>query len=103
MHTDIKIRLIPRSSRNEVLGREADGYRVKVTSPPVEGMANQALIALLADELGIPKRDIEITAGKTSRMKTVRLHGLSEADIEKALQANSVEHGAKRQKRLPPT
>jgi uncharacterized protein (TIGR00251 family) len=97
MHTDIKIRLIPRSSRNEVLGREADGYRVKVTSPPVEGMANKALIALLADELGIPKRDIEITAGKTSRMKTVRIDGLSEADIEQALEAKSKERGAGRQ------
>jgi uncharacterized protein (TIGR00251 family) len=86
MHTDIKIKLIPRSSRNEILGREGDGYRVKVTSPPVEGMANKALIALLAEKLGVPKRDIEITGGKTSRMKTVRLHGLSEADIEKALE-----------------
>jgi uncharacterized protein len=86
MHTDIKIKLIPRSSRNEILGREGDGYRVKVTSPPVEGMANKALIALLAEKLGVPKRDIEITGGKTSRMKTVRLHGLSEADIEKGLE-----------------
>ena len=89
MHTDIKIKLAPRSSRNEILGREGDGYKVKVTSPPVEGMANKALVALLAEKLGVPKRDIEITAGKTSRMKTVRIHGLSEPEITRALEAKS--------------
>lgn len=94
LHTDIKIRLTPRSSRNEILGREGDGYKVKVTSPPVEGMANKALIALLAEKLGLPKRDIEITAGKTSRMKTVRIHGLTEPEIAQALHAKSREHRA---------
>jgi len=94
LHTDIKIRLTPRSSRNEILGREGDGYKVKVTSPPVEGMANKALIALLAEKLGLPKRDIEITAGKTSRMKTVRIHGLTETEIAQALHAKSREHRA---------
>lgn len=89
MHTDIKIKLAPRSSRNEILGREGDGYKVKVTPPPVEGMANKALVALLAEKLGVPKRHIEITAGKTSRMKTVRIHGLSEPEITRALEAKS--------------
>jgi uncharacterized protein YggU (UPF0235/DUF167 family) len=61
----------------------------------VEGMANKALIALLAEKLGVPKRRIEITAGKTSRMKTVRIDGLTEADIAQALEAKSREHKAK--------
>jgi uncharacterized protein (TIGR00251 family) len=81
----MKIKLIPRSSRNEILGREGDGYKVKVTSPPVEGMANKALIVLLAEKLGVPKRDIEITAGNTSRMKTVRIYGMTQEDIVRAL------------------
>ena len=85
LHTDIRIKLTPRSSKNEILGREGEGYKVKVTSPPVEGMANKALIALLAQKLGVPKRDIEITGGKSSRMKTVRIHGLTEADIARAM------------------
>ena len=87
MHTDIKIKLAPRSSRNEILGREGDGYKVKVTPPPVEGMANKALVALLAEKLGVPKRHIEITAGKTSRTKTVRIYGLTGADIARTLGA----------------
>jgi uncharacterized protein (TIGR00251 family) len=81
----MKIKLIPRSSRNEILGREGDGYKAKVTSPPVEGMANKALIVLLAEKLGVPKRDIEITAGNTSRMKTVRIYGMTQEDIVRAL------------------
>jgi len=91
LHTDIRIKLAPRSSKNEILGREGDGYKVKVTSPPVEGLANKALIALLAQRLGVPKRDIEITGGKASRMKTVRIHGLTEAAIAQAM---SREQGA---------
>lgn len=84
-YTDVRIKLTPRSSRNEILGLEGDTYKIRVTAPPVDGMANKGLIALLAEILGIPKRDIEITGGKSSRLKTVRIHGLSEAAIAQAL------------------
>jgi len=94
LYTDIRVRLTPRASRNDVLGRERDYYRIKVTSPPVEGMANKALIALLAEKLGVPKRHIEIAAGKTSRMKTVRIYGLNEEEIAQALNATSKEQRA---------
>lgn len=87
MHTDIKVRLTPRASRNEVLSSEGDYYRIKVTSPPVEGMANKALVALLSEKLKTAKRDIEIIAGKSSRIKMVRIHGMSEEKIVKALEA----------------
>ena len=83
----IRVKVIPRSSRTEIAGKEKDIYRVKITNPPVEGKANKALIALLAEKLGIAKRDIEITAGKTSRMKTVRVQGMSEVAITQALEA----------------
>jgi uncharacterized protein YggU (UPF0235/DUF167 family) len=53
----------------------------------VEGMANKALVALLSETLKTAKRDIEIIAGKNSRLKTVRIQGLSEAKIAKALEA----------------
>ena len=94
VETLIKVKVIPRSSRTEIAGKENDVYRVKMTDPPVEGRANNALIALLAEKLGIPKRDIEITAGKTSRMKTVRLHGLTKADIAQTLEVKRREHRA---------
>ena len=87
--TFIKVKVLPRSSRTEIAGKEKDIYRVKITDPPVEGKANKALIALLAEKLGIAKRDIEITAGKTSRMKTVRVQGMSEVDVKQALETKS--------------
>jgi uncharacterized protein (TIGR00251 family) len=89
LETVIKVKVLPRSSRTEIASKENDIYRVKMTDPPVEGRANKALIALLAEKLGVPKRDIEITAGKTSRMKTVRIRGMSEVAVTQALEAKS--------------
>lgn len=85
MQTEIKVKLSPRSSKNDVLSLEGEPYRVKVTAPPVEGLANKALIALLSEKLGIAKRDIEIMSGKSSRLKTLRIHGLTKADVARAL------------------
>jgi len=79
--TDIQVKLLPRSSRTEIVGRENNRLKVKVTSPPVDGEANKALIQLLAKTLGVSKGRVEIIAGKSSRLKTIRIYGLSEKDI----------------------
>ncbi len=79
--TVIRVKLLPKSSRNQVVGREGDHFKVKVTAPPIEGRANKALIDLLAKKLGVPKSHIEIISGKSSRLKSVRIDGLSQADI----------------------
>ncbi|MDB9822392.1 DUF167 domain-containing protein [Deltaproteobacteria bacterium] len=81
----IRIKLLPRSSKNEVLGKEGDTYRVKVTAPPVDGKANIALIALLAKKLNRPKGDIQIIGGKKARIKRIRVHGLSGEDVDNLL------------------
>jgi len=91
VETIIKIKVIPRASRTEIAGKENDLYRVKLTDPPVAGKANKALVALLSDKLGIPKREIEIVSGKTGRLKTVRIKGMSEAGVTEALEAQSKE------------
>ena len=83
----IKVKVLPRSSRTEIAGKENDVYKVKLTDPPVEGRANKALIAFLAEKLGVPKRDIEIVSGKTGRLKTVRIRGLTAGEIAQALEA----------------
>ena len=75
------VRLTPRSAveRVEVV---VDGVlKVKVMAPAVEGAANNALIRLLADELGIARRDIRIVAGATSRQKLVVVEGIEEDAI----------------------
>lgn len=83
----LEIRVLPRASRNEI-ARQGDGrYRVKLTAPPVEGKANAALVKLLARHLGIPKRDISILAGSSSRTKTIQVAGLTAPEANRRLKA----------------
>ena len=95
MDTVIKVKVLPRSSRTEISGKANGVYRVKLTDPPVEGRANKALIALFAETLGASKRDIEISSGKLSRVKTVKVHGMSEVAVTQALEAENLEQRAK--------
>ncbi|MGD9033728.1 MAG: DUF167 domain-containing protein [Desulfobacteraceae bacterium] len=85
VQTRIRVKVLPRSSSNQVIGKEGDVFKVKLTSPPVEGKANKALIELLAKRLRIAKGRIEIISGKSSRLKTVRISGLSLEDITQVL------------------
>jgi hypothetical protein len=72
----------PRASRAKV-GPVHDGrLKIAVTSPPVDGAANDAVIELLAKTLGVPRGAIEVVAGATSRRKTVRVAGVSRAHVE---------------------
>ncbi|MEJ2725511.1 MAG: DUF167 domain-containing protein [Deltaproteobacteria bacterium] len=79
--TVLQIKLIPKSSKNQILGKEGPAYRVKVTAPPVEGLANEALIELLAKTLKVPKKDLKILSGQRSRLKLVGVRGLSSDEI----------------------
>ena len=81
--TDVRfaVRLTPRSSVNRVDGVVDGVLRLRVTSPAVEGAANAALVALLAEELRIGKRDVRIVAGATSRQKLVVVDGVDEAVV----------------------
>jgi uncharacterized protein len=81
LETDISIRVVPRSSRNEIVGEENGSLKIKLTAPPVEGKANKALRGLLAKRLGVPKGGLEIVAGEKSRTKTVRIRGLSREEV----------------------
>ena len=72
----------PRASRAK-LGPVHDGrLKVAVTSPPVDGEANTAVIELIAKSLGIARGAVEVVAGATSRRKTIRVRGVSRAAIE---------------------
>jgi uncharacterized protein (TIGR00251 family) len=75
--TLLKIYLQPKSSKNEIVGSYRDGIKVKVTAPPIEGKANDALIRFLAKEIGISSSCIEIIKGHHSREKTLKIIGLA--------------------------
>ncbi len=73
-------------SRERSVGDVVGGrLRVAVTVPPEKGKANKELIALLAEKLNVPKREVEIKSGETSREKTVMLHGLEPATVRARL------------------
>jgi uncharacterized protein len=81
----IHVRAIPRSSKNSVEWEER-GLKVHLTAPPVDGAANTALVALLAQYLAVPKRDIQIVHGTTTgRSKIVEISGISTEDVEKRI------------------
>ncbi|OGP73410.1 MAG: YggU family protein [Deltaproteobacteria bacterium RBG_16_49_23] len=72
----LKVYLQPRSSKNEIVGPYRDGIKVKVTAPPVDEKANEALIRFLSKELGIPPSQVEIIKGQRSREKTLSISGI---------------------------
>jgi uncharacterized protein (TIGR00251 family) len=73
----LSIKLQPRASANEIGEALGNELRVKVTAPPVDAAANEALVRLLAEELDCPRSRVELVRGHTSRHKVIKLHGLS--------------------------
>jgi len=78
---ELLVRVQPRAP-SEGIGGVVDGVlKVRLKAPPVEGRANRALQALFSKRLHIPKRDVEIISGETTRLKRVRLHGVTPEDL----------------------
>ena len=73
---EIEVRLIPRSGRTALAGSRDGRLLVRVSAPPVEGAANDALIALIADTLAVPRRAVRIVAGERSRQKRIAVDGV---------------------------
>ncbi len=80
--TTIQILVQPRASRAKIGPRHDGRIKIAVTAPPVGAEANAAVIELLAKWLGIAKSSIEVIAGTSSRRKTIRIAGVSDAQIE---------------------
>jgi uncharacterized protein len=84
----INVRVIPRSSKNSITWEEGV-LKVRLTAPPVNGAANEALIALLAQRLGLPKRDIHIVQGATGRHKAVEIMGMTIETVKQKIKEKS--------------
>ena len=80
----INVRVIPRSSKNSIEWEEGT-LKVRLTTPPVDGAANEALLTLLAQRLGLPKRDIHIIQGAAGRHKTVEIMGMTLEELEQRI------------------
>ena len=85
----INIYVQPRASKTVVAGMHDGCVKIRLAAPPVDGAANAALVEFVADQLGIAKSRVRITAGLTSRRKTVVVDGVTAAQIAGALSVES--------------
>ena len=75
--TRLTVEVRPRAARDEIVGWQGPRLRVRVTAPPADGAANEAVRALLAERLGCARSRVEIVRGHTARTKIVRVAGLA--------------------------
>lgn len=76
----IDVRVIARSSRNEIV-LEGELLKVRLTAAPVDGAANEALIKLLAVRLNLPRGALRVVRGATARQKVVEIEGITMAEV----------------------
>jgi len=77
----LRLRVLPRSSKNEVIGPVGDELKVRLQAAPVEGKANRALVKFLAKRLGVPAGKIAILSGRTGRHKRVAVQGTTVEEV----------------------
>jgi uncharacterized protein len=84
--TRLRLRVVG-TTHPGVVGRLGDAWKVRVTAPPEAGKANEAVLTMLADVLGVERRDLALASGGRSRDKVVALTGLTHEDAEARLAA----------------
>jgi uncharacterized protein len=87
----LSLKVVPGSSRDEVVGWLGDSLKVKVKAPPEKGRANEAVVALLADRLGIDSSSIAVVSGHGSPAKTVAIEGMNDEAIRQAFSRETPE------------
>jgi uncharacterized protein len=85
--TRLRLTVAPGAARPCVVGRHGDGWKLRVAAAPERGRANEAVLALLAETLAVPRRDVTLVSGAASRNKIVELTGLGPDEIERRLAA----------------
>ncbi len=80
-----QVRVQPRAKKNAITGEVGEALKLALTAPPIEGRANEACIAFLAELLNVPRSSVTIAAGQSSRNKVIRVAGLSAAQVEERL------------------
>jgi uncharacterized protein (TIGR00251 family) len=86
MSAQLRVRVQPRAKSAEIAGRRAGAVVVRVAAPPVEGKANAALCALLAERVGIPRSRVSVVRGAGARDKVVRFEGVDRDRLAAALE-----------------
>jgi uncharacterized protein (TIGR00251 family) len=81
----VDVRIIPRARTTEISGIRDDALLVRISAPPVEGAANEALTAFLADLFGVARRAVQIVSGGKSRKKRVAIAGVTAESVRSIL------------------
>ena len=81
----VRVRVQPRASRDEIVGERNGALVVRLTAPPVDNRANEALIRLVAKRLGVAPRRITLLQGARSRDKVLEVDGLESTDVMRQL------------------
>jgi uncharacterized protein (TIGR00251 family) len=81
----LSVHVQPRASRNAIAGWAGEALKIRLTAPPVEGAANAACLAFLADLLDLPQSQLEILRGARSRHKIIRITGLTQEELHARL------------------
>jgi hypothetical protein len=77
----IKVKIVPGSSKNKIIGAYNDSLKITITAPPVEGKANKKCIAYLAKYFDMAKSKIEIISGKNSKNKLIKIYDISQKEF----------------------
>ena len=81
----LTLHIQPGAKRTEVAGLHGHALKIRLAAPPVDGKANEALIAFVAKTLGVSKSHVELVSGQTSRAKRLRVAGVTSADAHARL------------------
>jgi uncharacterized protein len=83
--TRVRLRVSPGSRKTELAGRHGEGWKVRVSAPPEDGRANDAVLELLAERVGLPRGALSIVSGHRARDKVVEMSGIDSAEAERRL------------------
>lgn len=79
------IRVVPRASKSEIVGEHDGALKVRISSPPVDGTANEDVVRILAKAVGVAKSDVAIISGQTAKTKRIRITGVTAAQLQSRL------------------
>jgi uncharacterized protein (TIGR00251 family) len=81
----MKVKVVPGSSRDEIVGWLGDALKIKVMAPPEKGRANEAVVQMLAERLAVPTDAVSVISGHSSASKVIAINGMDDEMLKKAL------------------
>ena len=81
----VTVKVHPRAKRSRLAGRLGEAWKLDLAAPPVDGKANEECVRFFAGFAGVPRSQVRIVTGATSRLKVVEVEGLTQEDLDSRL------------------